>query len=360
MGFFRWNMKKESNFTPKMYQSALRNMSKLLNRSLTGDAVSEKEKRMAEEITWIILDNPDMESDKETPLQDWQIRELEKLSPLYDKCMAAEKRKIRLKRVVKGGVAAMVAFAVVGFALPYFRNSPKEQTDGGNIHTELVAMVQNEGFNLPDGSKGILEKGSCLKKAENYYKDERRVELIGRARFDVKKGQSVPFISVGVGISAHVKGTVYDMCAYPDVDVRQLTVLEGVVEVRSIIKQGTQRGDTLLATLHVGQQITFDANTYECSFKKVDIDVASAWTKGRDLPIRLSNMSLLELKMEMRKKYGVILEVEDGIFPKECRITAPLTSEKDGITALDIVERVCTLYPGTEYKEEGSRIVISR
>ena len=361
MGFCRWNMKKESDFTPKMYQSALRNMSKLLKRSLEEDAVSEKEKRMAEDITRIILDNPDMESDKEAPLQEWQVRELEKLSPLYDKCMAVEKRKNSLKRVAKGGVAAMLASAMVGFAFSYFQNSPEEQTDGGNSHTDLVAMVQNEGCSLPDGSTGLLEKGSCLKQAENYNKDERRVELTGRARFDVKKGQPVPFISEGVGISAHVKGTVYDMCAYPDVDVRQLTVLEGVVEVRSMInKSGAQRKDTLLATLHVGQQITFDTKTYECSFKRVDTDRASAWTKGRDLPIRLSNMSLLELKMEMRKQYGAILEVEDGIFPEECRITAPLTSERDGITALDVVERICTLYPGTEYKEEGNRIVISR
>lgn len=78
------------------------------------------------------------------------------------------------------------------------------------------------------------------------------------------------------------------------------------------------------------------------------------------MPIRLSNMSLPELKMEMRKQYGTILEVEDGILPKGCRITAPLTSERDGITALDVVERICTLYPGTEYKAEGNRIVISR
>ena len=102
---------------------------------------------------------------------------------------------------------------------------------------------------LPDGTQVRLNGSSTLTYPANFNATNRSVELSGAAYFDVSPDEKHRFeVKVG-NCSVVVKGTKFDVTAYPDDSLITTTLLEGAVGFTA------PRGETLLRP---GESLTYD------------------------------------------------------------------------------------------------------
>lgn len=124
-------------------------------------------------------------------------------------------------------------------------------------------------FILADGTKVWLNAASSIKFPVAFNGNERRVELIGEAYFEVAHNAAKPFRVVAGEQVVEVLGTHFNINAYADEAVIKTTLLEGSVKVLSasrtdVLKPGQQ------SQLKDGSIHLTDAN----------LDEAVAWKNG--------------------------------------------------------------------------------
>jgi len=116
----------------------------------------------------------------------------------------------------------------------------------------ITADIQVETDTLNDGSVVTLNTNTQLSFASNFGQADRKIKLKGEAFFDVKSDASKPFtIDAGMA-TVTVLGTSFYVKAYDSLNLFEVGVAEGKVEV-----SGT--GGTV--TLTAGEKITLDRNT---------------------------------------------------------------------------------------------------
>jgi|WetSurMetagenome_2_1015567.scaffolds.fasta_scaffold04515_4 transmembrane sensor len=111
----------------------------------------------------------------------------------------------------------------------YFQNrSYRKTVSWTEIHAPYGTRAD---FSLPDGSKGTLNGGSTLKFPILFMGKTRVVELAGEAYFDVVSDKKKPFIVSTKDINVNVTGTSFNVMAYADEHVTEVTLKRGKVEV---------------------------------------------------------------------------------------------------------------------------------
>ncbi len=86
-------------------------------------------------------------------------------------------------------------------------------------------------FQLPDGSTGYLNGGSSIKFPARFTRNIRNISLTGEAYFDVISNHQKPFIVSTGKIDVKATGTSFNVMAYPDEKITEVTLLNGKVEV---------------------------------------------------------------------------------------------------------------------------------
>ncbi|MFV0592014.1 MAG: FecR family protein [Draconibacterium sp.] len=127
---------------------------------------------------------------------------------------------------------------------------------------------------LSDGTKVALNANSTLKYPVQFSKHERRVEISGEAFFEVTHDSERPFRVVDVyGNQVEVKGTSFDVKAYPDESISLVALVEGAVVFQ------TKEHEQIDLTPGYGISFYSDDNTF--SKKPVNIEEITAWKNGR-------------------------------------------------------------------------------
>ena len=86
--------------------------------------------------------------------------------------------------------------------------------------------------NCPDGTQVWLNANSqLLYNSENFGKEERTVNLTGEAFFDVTKNEKIPFIIHAGVVNITVKGTAFNVKAYPKQKDIETTLIRGLIEI---------------------------------------------------------------------------------------------------------------------------------
>ena len=86
-------------------------------------------------------------------------------------------------------------------------------------------------FYLPDGSTGLLNGGSSLKFPTQFSGKTRDVKLTGEAYFKVTSNHKKPFIVSTEKIDVKVFGTSFNVMAYADEQVTEVTLESGQIEL---------------------------------------------------------------------------------------------------------------------------------
>nr|WP_260170829.1 FecR family protein [Mucilaginibacter lappiensis] len=125
---------------------------------------------------------------------------------------------------------------------------------------------------LPDGTKVWLNAASSLKFPTAFAGNNRNVELMGEAYFEVAKSTSRPFTVKVDHMQVKVLGTHFNIMAYQDEPAIKTTLLEGAVQLHdgnsnSLLKPGQQgivKGDNIqIAEVDVAQTIAWKNGFFE-------------------------------------------------------------------------------------------------
>jgi ferric-dicitrate binding protein FerR (iron transport regulator) len=149
---------------------------------------------------------------------------------------------------------------------------------------------------LADGTKVWLNAESSLKYPTAFNGNIREVEITGEAYFEVAHNTSKPFIVSKGQVSVQVLGTHFNVNAYGDEKEINVTLLEGLIEVKNQdskvqIKPGEQA------------KVTSDIKV----IKDVDVDAIMAWKNGM---FALKGADLLVLMRQISRWYDVDIEIQ--------------------------------------------------
>lgn len=168
---------------------------------------------------------------------------------------------------------------------------------------------------LPDGTKVWLNASSTLKYPSQFTGDERLVELVGEAYFEVAKVRKQSTTNTGSaqmsrfkvktkGQVVEVLGTTFNITAYDDEDIRT-TLVEGSVLL-------TANNSASAKILEPGQQGVVNKEA-KIKVQSVDTEKYTAWKDGF---FYYKNTPVFELMKHIEKWYDVEVVYKNTI-PKE-------------------------------------------
>ena len=167
---------------------------------------------------------------------------------------------------------------------------------------QFIAANKMEIIQLPDSTIVYLNVESTLSyDSQNFNTDKRRVTLVGEAFFEVKKDPEKPFQVDGGELLTTVRGTSFDVKAYPEVKENVVSVRDGIVEVAE-----KEKGQ-LLATLVHNQQVSWDTQKNAGHTEQVDWKQAGGWIDGKNLVLNYTGLE--EIVLKFRNYYGMELTV---------------------------------------------------
>lgn len=127
--------------------------------------------------------------------------------------------------------AAILLLAVATFVFIYQKPFSKNAA-AKNISAVVTTPESKQNFYLPDGTHIWLHGNSKISfNKNNFGKAIREVNLIGEAFFDVTKNPKVPFVIHAGVVNITVKGTAFNVKAYPGQRNIETTLLRGLIEI---------------------------------------------------------------------------------------------------------------------------------
>lgn len=190
-----------------------------------------------------------------------------------------------------------------GLVFNYFASQNKHGIDqpvNSTIYAPLGARVS---FNLPDGTKGMLNSGSKLSYSIPFT-GNRKVRLDGEAWLEVNHDANHPF-EINTGNSTvKVLGTSLNVSAYPEERYVEVVLLEGKVEFQNNVNQEK-------AIMIPSERLIFkDGNISQAV---TDPAKYNAWTEGK-LVFRGDPMT--EVARRIERWYNVKIILADPALEK--------------------------------------------
>lgn len=198
---------------------------------------------------------------------------------------------------------------------------------------------------LPDGTQVWLNGNSHISYQDDFGKNEKReVVLIGEAFFDVTHNARVPFIVHAKSINITVRGTAFNVRAYPEDKNVETSLLRGVVEVstkadpkRKFILKPSEKINISVGSDIENKQSKSDRkplveNDYDNDSYSIDklqpdsrtkIIPEVSWLQDK---LMFNSEPLSEIVEKMQRWYGSTIEIKDDRL-KDLRFTGAFSSE---------------------------------
>jgi ferric-dicitrate binding protein FerR (iron transport regulator) len=237
-----------------------------------------------------------------------------------------------------------------------------------------IAQVSKPGerksFQLPDGSKVMLNAGSSIKISKDFNHKFREILLEGEAFFDVAHNAQKPFIIHTLSMDVKVLGTIFNVKAYTADKIEETSLLSGSVEV-TIKNKNNQK-----IILHPNEKIILpvdfaaDPGQKQPAIKPVEVKAESykisglthnpvdssldevSWVENQ---LTFNGNSFDEIAVRLERWYNVSISFEDEEV-KEYRFTA-IFDKKNISQVLDALQ----LSRHFTYRtEDGNKIIIKK
>lgn len=192
----------------------------------------------------------------------------------------------------------IAAAAVVVLAVGWWWSTTSGQTDAWVAVNSLDGEVKE--ITLPDGSQIWLRADSRLSYPESF--TQRQIRLEGEAFFDVARMEDSPFEIYSGEAKTTVLGTSFNVRAYPEEEVIEISVTSGTV----IFEE--QRGDEKV-TLVKNTSAVLNKTSQTIEKTEEAISNATSWkTKEFDF----ENAAVGEMLEIFERHFGVQFEVQNG------------------------------------------------
>ncbi len=160
-------------------------------------------------------------------------------------------------------------------------------------HTAPPGVKSN--LTLQDGSKVILNSGSSLRYIKNFEADQRVLELVGEAYFEVAKDSTRPFTVRTGQITITALGTSFNIKAYQKEEI-DISLLTGLVEV------GSEMGQFDKVNLVPGEVLNVNLENQKIQKGQFDEEKSLAWTRKT---ILFDHAPIAEIIRVLENWYGV-------------------------------------------------------
>jgi len=128
-------------------------------------------------------------------------------------------------------LVSLAAAVIVGCVLLLpLGSGPGITASVNKIHTDPGAKTT---VTLPDGSTVVLNAGSWLTYNKDFGISSREIHLTGEAFFDIVRKETVPLVVYAGTVEIRVKGTTFNVRAYPDDETIETSLLTGSIELVS-------------------------------------------------------------------------------------------------------------------------------
>ena len=263
---------------------------------------------------------------------------------LYKKYIAAA--------IVIGIIAASIYLFTGKNIIPSYSLLPQKIT---------TAPASRSKIKLPDGTDVWLNGNSqLLYSRENFSGQKREVILSGEAFFDVVKNERVPFIIHAGNINITVKGTAFNVKAYPSQKNIETTLLRGLIEIttkqepdRKILVKPNEK--IILPAFVENNRSTFRQDNgflYTISKLKKDEHNTIAETAWMNSKLEFNNESFEELSPKLESWFSIEIHTNDTIL-RQKRFSGLIEKE----TLTETLRALQLSYPFS-YTIEGNNVWI--
>lgn len=206
-------------------------------------------------------------------------------------------------------------------------------------HTIRTPRGGNYKIILADDTEVWLNSSSSLRFPNNFNGDERRVELIGEAYFNVKKNTESPFIVVSKGQQIRVLGTEFNVSAYSEDEITKTTLIEGSIKI------STEEGNSKI--MLPGEQAHMHRNG-SLAVNTVDVNHVKAWKDGY---FAFDKLSVEEVMDQISRWYDVKVTYEGKTTRKQ--LVGQISKKENLETVLKMLE-----YNGMNLEFQNHSIVV--
>lgn len=194
-------------------------------------------------------------------------------------------------------------------------------------------------INLPDGSKVWLNAASRLTFPAAFKGNERRVELIGEAYFEIAKDKDAPFTVVSGKQAVEVLGTHFNINSYSDESSINTTLLEGSIKISDL-----SSGQSLLLKpgeqARVGEGIEVSAG---------DSEAATAWKEGY---FKFNNEDIGSIMRKLSRWYDLDISYQKDF--TNHHYIGTISRFENVSQVLEMLELTGTIH----FKAQGRRITV--
>ena len=131
--------------------------------------------------------------------------------------------------------AAVLLIGILGTvaAFHFFATETKPQKSAVLTYQVTTEKGERATVTLPDGSFVKLNACSSLSYQSNYGENDRDVVFTGEAFFDIRTNPDIPFAVKTYGLNINAYGTAFNVKAYPEDDMIETTLVNGMVSIKN-------------------------------------------------------------------------------------------------------------------------------
>ncbi|ASB49876.1 FecR family protein [Alkalitalea saponilacus] len=241
--------------------------------------------------------------------------------------------KNRLIAIYQYAAAIVAAIVLIGGLLYFLLPASYQQAE----QVTYITHSDSSEIVLPDGTLVALNSGSSISYPENFGDTERRILLSGEAWFEVTSDKQNVFIVEAGGFEVRVLGTSFNVRSYEHLELCQVDVNKGVVEVVSLLSDldplKLEAGDG--ADFYVPSGTIVKRSLYPNNL---------AWKTGE---LRFNDVSLYEVFNALEQTYHIRIVTEDPSILDEKLVASFSQNTFDYI--LDVV---CLTFNLTQVKSD--------
>ena len=152
------------------------------------------------------------------------------------KTKVLEKQPLHVFSLWKKWAIAASVIGVISITLVKYNNSNQQKNGPSMVAQTSATTVSAAKGNrvtdtLPDGTIVWLNGNSHIEYNENFGKEKREITLYGEAFFDVAHNADVPLIVHAKTVNITVKGTAFNVKAYPEDSKVEASLIRGSIEL---------------------------------------------------------------------------------------------------------------------------------
>lgn len=322
----------------------------LLNKYLTGDAnknevlkaeelISSDEvcKKYWEEILYLhesilapkIAQNIDVKKAYTVFLENTK----EKTKSAKDKDSTNRKAYINILKI-----AAALIIILSTWRLNYYFTKEKLQVFSSN-------QKQDQSIALLDGSLIELNKNTIVKYPKKFKKDSRTIYFQGEAYFNIIDKPNNPFIIKIEDYEVNVVGTAFNLYAYPEKEIIEVSVDTGNVNVYNINKK-----EATVLKINAREKVTISKKKEKITKEKINNFNHKAWKTGI---IEFKEAPLFEVIETLNKTYNISIIIENEEL-NNCKLTANFNNRP-----ISFIFEILKLNFDIEIIQEGDKYIIT-